>query len=68
MATSRSTDTFDGENDTTPDGVVYIVTGAGGAGAYDPDQTDNVPTWQPYTQKLISDVYSSPWSMSTARD
>ena len=51
-------DTFDGENDTTPDGVVYIVTGAGGAGAYDPDQTDNVPTWQPYTQKLISDVYS----------
>ncbi len=51
-------DTFDGENDTTPDGVVYIVTGAGGAGAYDPDQTDNVPTWQPYTQKLIGDVYS----------
>ena len=51
-------DTFDGESDTTPDGVLYIVTGAGGAGAYDPDQTDNVPTWQPYTMKLVSDVYS----------
>ena len=51
-------DTFDGSTDTTPDGVLYIVTGAGGAGAYDPDQTDNTPTWQPFTQKLISDTYS----------
>jgi predicted phosphodiesterase len=50
--------TFDGVGDTTPDGVLYIVTGAGGAGAYDPDQTDNVPTWQPFTMKLVSDVYS----------
>ena len=50
--------TFDGVKDTTPDGVLYIVTGAGGAGAYDPDQTDNQPTWQPYTMKFISDVYS----------
>jgi len=49
---------FDGVTDTTPDGVLYIVTGAGGAGAYDPDQTDNVPTWQPFTTKLVSDVYS----------
>ncbi len=51
-------DSFDGQTDTTPDGVLYIVTGAGGAGAYDPDQTDNTPTWQPFTQKLISDTYS----------
>jgi hypothetical protein len=50
--------TFDGSSDTSPDGVLYIVTGAGGAGAYDPDQTDNTPTWQPFTQKLISDTYS----------
>jgi predicted phosphodiesterase len=49
---------FDGVKDTTPDGVLYIVTGAGGAGAYDPDQTDNQPTWQPYTMKFISDMYS----------
>jgi len=49
---------FDGRSQTTPDGVLYIVTGAGGAGAYDPDQTDNTPTWQPFTQKLISDTYS----------
>lgn len=51
-------ESFDGAADTTPDGVVYIVTGAGGAGAYDPDQTDNVATWQPFTQKLVSDLYS----------
>jgi hypothetical protein len=49
---------FDGEKDTTPDGVLYIVTGAGGASAYDPDQTDNTLTWQPYTMKFVSDVYS----------
>ena len=51
-------ESFDGVKDTTPDGVLYIVTGAGGAGAYDPDQTDNQPTWQPYTMKFISDMYS----------
>jgi hypothetical protein len=50
--------TFDGTKDTTPDGVIYVVTGAGGAGAYDPDQTDNQPTWQNYTLRLVSDVYS----------
>ena len=49
---------FDGGSDTTADGVIYVVTGAGGAGAYDPDQTDNTPTWQPFTRKLISDIYS----------
>ena len=49
---------FDGVQETTPDGVLYIVTGAGGAGAYDPDQTDNQPTWQPFTTKMVSDVYS----------
>jgi acid phosphatase type 7 len=49
---------FDGESDTTADGVLYVITGAGGAGAYDPDQTDNTPTWQPFTRKLISDIYS----------
>ncbi|HXW04316.1 MAG TPA: metallophosphoesterase [Vicinamibacterales bacterium] len=49
---------FDGVKDTTPEGVLYVVTGAGGAGAYDPDQTDNVPTWQPFTARLVSDVYS----------
>jgi acid phosphatase type 7 len=49
---------FDGVNRTVPDGVLYIVTGAGGAGAYDPDQTDNTPTWQPFTVKMVSDVYS----------
>ena len=49
---------FDGETDTSTDGVLYIVTGAGGAGAYDPDQTENLPTWQPFTRKLIADIYS----------
>jgi acid phosphatase type 7 len=51
-------ESFDGVKDTTPDGVLYIVTGAGGAGAYDPDQTDNQPSWQPFTTRMVSDVYS----------
>src|SRR4030095_372663 len=51
-------ETFDGVSDTTPDGVLYIVTGAGGAGAYDPDQTDNQPSWQGYTAKFGTDAYS----------
>jgi hypothetical protein len=50
--------TFDGATDTTPDGVLYVVTGAGGASAYDPDQTNNEPSWQAYTAKFVGDVYS----------
>ena len=49
---------YDGTASTRPDGVIYLVTGAGGAELYDRDQTDNVSTWQPFTTKFIADIHS----------
>ena len=57
---------FDGKKNTLPDGIVYIVTGAGGAGLYDtvisnkPELWVHEPTtnWVPFTAKLISNVHS----------
>jgi acid phosphatase type 7 len=49
---------YDGTARTRPDGVIYLVTGAGGAELYNRDQTDNVSTWQPFTTKFIADVHS----------
>ena len=66
-ATSSSTSRSTASPTRHPSGVIYIVTGAGGAGAYDPDQTDNEPTWQPFTVKLVTDVYSFTPSTSTGR-
>jgi hypothetical protein len=50
--------TFDGKADTTPEGVIYLVTGAGGAGLYDPEQQDKPQTWQGFTDKFISKIHS----------
>lgn len=49
---------FDGRNDTTPDGVIYLVTGAGGQHLYNPEQQDAPDTWQEFTHKFISKVHS----------
>ncbi|MDZ4715604.1 MAG: metallophosphoesterase family protein [Cytophagales bacterium] len=57
---------FDGITDTTPDGIIYIVTGAGGAGLYDQPISGNPELWKheseenwvPFTVKLISDIHS----------
>lgn len=58
--------TFDGVNNTRPNGIIYIVTGAGGAALYDKEISDNPELWKkgtpenwvPYTVKLISDKHS----------
>ncbi len=50
--------TFDGKNRTRPDGVIYLVTGAGGAGLYNPEQQDKPETWQSFTDKFISKRHS----------
>jgi hypothetical protein len=50
--------TFDGDRNAKPDGVLYIVTGAGGAGLYDPDQQRKPNTWQTFTYRFISEVHS----------
>jgi acid phosphatase type 7 len=41
-----------------PHGVVYIVSGAGGAGLYNPEQQTDPASWQAFTNKFISQVHS----------
>ncbi|MDH4090222.1 MAG: metallophosphoesterase [Cyclobacteriaceae bacterium] len=57
---------FDGKTNTKPKGIIYIVTGAGGATLYDPGLSGNPDLWKhdlpgnwvPFTAKLIADVHS----------
>lgn len=50
--------TFDGESATRPDGVIYIVTGGGGA-RLDPFGTQwQKHLWKPFTHKVIGDSHS----------
>ena len=49
---------FDGETNTRPQGVIYVVTGAGGKELYDVDQHDATDSWQPFTKKFVSNVHS----------
>lgn len=57
---------FNGRTDTTPEGIIYLVTGASGASLYDKAQSNNPETWKhepasnwvAFTAKFISDEYS----------
>ncbi len=49
---------YDGTKDTHPKGVIYLVTGAGGAGLYNPEQQDLPQTWQPFTAKFVARTHS----------
>jgi hypothetical protein len=49
---------YDGRDKTRPDGVIYLVTGGGGAHLYDPEQQDDPGSWQEFTHKFISKVNS----------
>src|SRR5882724_1370051 len=49
---------FDGKTDTRPDGIIYIVTGAGGQELYNPEQNDDADSWQKYTDRFISNLHS----------
>jgi hypothetical protein len=49
---------FNGQSDTTPVGVIYIVTGAGGQHLYNPEQQDDPDSWQEFTFKHVSKVFS----------
>ncbi|QCY68153.1 hypothetical protein FHG64_01375 [Antarcticibacterium flavum] len=59
-------ESFDGKTSTTAQGIIYVVTGAGGGALYDPELTDEPDLWQkgtpenwvPYTVKLISNRHS----------
>jgi hypothetical protein len=58
--------TYDGSTDTTPNGIIYIVTGGGGGGLYDmklsqkPELWTHAPpeNWVPFTKKLVSHTHS----------
>ena len=49
---------FDGKNNTSPKGVIYLITGAGGQDLYNPEQTTDPDSWQKFTDKFISTVHS----------
>ena len=49
---------FDGKRNKKPNGVIYIVTGAGGQGLYNPEQTKDTDSWQKFTDKFISTIHS----------
>jgi len=49
---------FDGRTDTTPEGVIYLVTGAGGQHLYNPEQQDDPGSWQEFTHKFVSKVHT----------
>lgn len=50
--------TFDGAEHNRPDGVVYLVTGAGGARLYDPNQNDDPASWKDFTARFVSVIHS----------
>jgi 3',5'-cyclic AMP phosphodiesterase CpdA len=49
---------FDGKAKTKPKSVIYLVTGAGGADLYNPEQQTDTASWQPFTVKYVADTHS----------
>lgn len=49
---------YDGKAETKADGVIYVITGAGGNHLYDPEQQDDPASWQTFTHKFISKTSS----------
>jgi acid phosphatase type 7 len=49
---------FDGKTKTTPNGIIYIITGAGGNDLYNPEQQKDPDSWQKFTDKFISEIHS----------
>ena len=49
---------FNGKRNTKPNGIIYITTGAGGQGLYNPEQQKDTDSWQKFTTKFISTLHS----------
>jgi len=49
---------FDGKTKTKPKGIIYLVTGAGGAELYNREQNDDPDSWLKFTSKFVSKVHS----------
>jgi 3',5'-cyclic AMP phosphodiesterase CpdA len=50
--------TFGDGSASRPKGVIYVISGGGGAGLYDPAQMNQPETWQAFTDKFISNEHS----------
>jgi acid phosphatase type 7 len=49
---------FDGQSQTRPRGVIYVITGAGGNTLYNPEQQDDPGSWQSFTCRFISKTHT----------
>ena len=49
---------FDGIKVTKAKGIIYVISGAGGAELYNTNQDDKPETWQAFTKTMVSDRYS----------
>lgn len=49
---------FDGNKNTSPHGIIYIITGGGGAPLSGANIQNEPERWQPFTAKLIADQHS----------
>jgi acid phosphatase type 7 len=49
---------FDGKTKTTPNGIIYLITGAGGQTLYNPEQNNDPDSWQKFTDKFVSSIHS----------
>ena len=49
---------YDGIRRTRPDGIIYIVSGAGGAKLYSPERDDDAASWQNFTARFIANTHS----------
>ena len=58
---------YDGATRTVPRGVIYVITGAGGATLHDVAREARPESWQPFTDRLSSTIHSYT-VMDVARD
>jgi hypothetical protein len=49
---------FDGERVTVPRGIIYVITGGGGAPLHDTGRESKPNTWQEFTEKMVSSVHT----------
>ena len=49
---------YDGDTNTRPRGVIYLITGGGGAPLYDPEQSDDPSSWLEFTARFNSKIHS----------
>ena len=49
---------FDGKERTKPEGIIYLVTGGGGAKLYNPEQQNDPKSLQEFTHKYVASTHS----------